>query len=639
MSLSIDEGSFTVIYGPSGCGKSTLLNLLSGLDTHYSGEILFKNTRLATLSQTKMTNFRKNQIGFVFQNFNLIPHMSVLDNILVPMYLNGHSYATNKKKALEYLELVELNDFANKNVTKLSGGQKQRVAIARSLANNPDVIIADEPTGSLDSVSQKNVLDILKRIVASGKTVILVTHNQEVAQYADHIIRMKDGEILEETTERIDNPKCKSEQLVKLNKNKFNLISSMKMAYSNFMDRKWRNMIISLATSIGIAGILISLGLGNGIVKLIQEDMDGGKIPSQIQVAINNEKAAGILNKDDITYLSDKIGKNKIKYIEAPFGISMTSFIMKDLGKINLSDTMPTYSQIVSLYKNTRIKVAANTPSDILAGAEYNSTEEKGITVPESLITEFNEKNNVSLKPEEFLDRSVTIDLVENGSDGAKYGRFDTKIIRVIKDDLEESNSYMGNVELTRLLQENHFKTNIPFILLELKNPDDNEKVIKKITENKKYSAISQKDIMNIVINFIKIIQGLLIVLSLQAILVSVVMISIVLYINIIERTREIGVMKAVGYQNKDINIIFCLEALFITLFSLVISVASSLLIGTIANYVINEKFNNISNVFSLNLQSICYTILLAIGIGILASIVPTLKVGKLDPAESIRCE
>ncbi|HFE9850348.1 TPA: hypothetical protein ACGBG5_001194 [Enterococcus faecalis] len=160
----------------------------------------------------------------------------------------------------------------------------------------------------------------------------------------------------------------------------------------------------------------------------------------------------------------------------------MTKFIIKYLGKINLSDTIPTYSQIVSLYKNTHIKVAANTPSDILAGTEYNSPEEKGITIPESLITEFNEKNNVALKPKEFLDKPITIDLVENGSDGTKYGRFNTKIIRVIKDDLEESNSYMRNVELTRLLQENHFKTNIPFILLELKNPDDNEKVIRKIT-------------------------------------------------------------------------------------------------------------------------------------------------------------
>lgn len=185
INLNIKEGSFTVIYGPSGCGKSTLLNLISGLDSDYLGDIYFKNQLLKELTSKELTTFRRDNIGFVFQNFNLIAHMSVLDNILIPMYLNGKSHEENIKKAKEYLDMVELSEHMNKNVTKLSGGQKQRVAIARAIANNPDVIIADEPTGALDSKSQSRVLEILKKISNEGKTVILVTHNDEIENYAD----------------------------------------------------------------------------------------------------------------------------------------------------------------------------------------------------------------------------------------------------------------------------------------------------------------------------------------------------------------------------------------------------------------------------------------------------------------------
>ena len=639
INLNIKEGSFTVIYGPSGCGKSTLLNLIRGLDSDYLGDIYFKNQLLKELTSKELTTFRRDNIGFVFQNFNLIAHMSVLDNILIPMYLNGKSHEENIKKAKEYLDMVELSEHMNKNVTKLSGGQKQRVAIARAIANNPDVIIADEPTGALDSKSQSRVLEILKKISNEGKTVILVTHNDEIENYADHIIRLKDGKIISETKRHDKNLEISKNSKINLKFNSFKFINAFKIAFSNFMDRKWRNILISLATSIGITGIILSLGLGNGIVNLIENDMNDGSVPSQIQVSLNPKQASGTLNINDQNYLKEKIGKENIRYMESPFGISMTGIDIENIGSMDFTDTMPNYSQIVSLYQNTEIRVSVNTAEEIIAGKEYKNPEEKGLTITESFINDFNLANNLKVSAVDLIGKSISIQIVENSINGEKKGEFDTKIARVIKDEFEDNNSFMSEVELQKIIDFNNFTKSNPFILIELNNPKDNEKVAELIMENKKYSAFSQTDIVNLVINFVKIIQGLLIALSSQAIIVSIVMISVILYINIIERTREIGVMKAVGYQNKDINNIFSFEALIITLFSLIISIISAFSIGVLINYFVEQKFSQINNVFSLDFSSIIYPIILSIVMALIASAIPMLKIGKLDPSESIRYE
>lgn len=197
VSLQIEQNKIIAIYGPSGCGKTSLLNIISGLDSEYDGDVVFKGESLASYSQEELTLFRKGHIGFVFQNFNLISHQTVLDNVKIPLYLKGLSDKEMNRIAEEQLEKLGMLEFKAKNVKQLSGGQRQRVAIARALVNSPELIVADEPTGALDSQSQQVVLDIFKQLADSGKTIIIVTHNPEVADYADVIIKMKDGEVLE----------------------------------------------------------------------------------------------------------------------------------------------------------------------------------------------------------------------------------------------------------------------------------------------------------------------------------------------------------------------------------------------------------------------------------------------------------
>ena len=197
VTLEIVPAKITAIYGPSGCGKTSLLSIISGLDSQYQGNLYFKDQNMRDFSERDLTYFRKAHIGFVFQNFNLIPHQSVLENVKMPLYVKNMTDKEMIEIAEKELSRLGIGEFIKKNVKQLSGGQKQRVAIARALVNNPEMIVADEPTGSLDSQSQENVLEIFKKLAEAGKTVIIVTHNPEVADYADVVIKMKDGEVVE----------------------------------------------------------------------------------------------------------------------------------------------------------------------------------------------------------------------------------------------------------------------------------------------------------------------------------------------------------------------------------------------------------------------------------------------------------
>ena len=196
INLKINEGELVAIMGSSGSGKSTLLNIIGMLDNYDSGSYKLDNVPIKNLDETKAAKYRNKFLGFVFQSFNLINYKTALENIALPLYYQGISRAERQKTAIEYLEKVGLADWAEHLPSELSGGQKQRIAIARALASQPKVLLADEPTGALDSTTSEEVMDLIKQINREGKTILVVTHEQDIANMCKRIITLKDGIIM-----------------------------------------------------------------------------------------------------------------------------------------------------------------------------------------------------------------------------------------------------------------------------------------------------------------------------------------------------------------------------------------------------------------------------------------------------------
>ena len=407
------------------------------------------------------------------------------------------------------------------------------------------------------------------------------------------------------------------------------------------MERKWRNLLIAVATSIGFVGVLISFGLGNALISMIDENTNGGKLPSQVQIALNSSVAGrGFLNQEDKNYITDTIGKENIKYLESPFGMTMSKMSI-DGHEVDFSQALPSYAQVVSLYEDTSISVTSNEKEKVLAGSLYTDVNEQGLTIPMSLLKNWNEQTGNNLTASDVIGKKVSATIVENAAEGSKTSQFQTHIVRVIndEDDMEDSNSFMPAYQMETILKEAGFTKTVSYFILELKDPSRTKTVTEELQKNKKYTVLSQQAVLDIVITFIRVIQGLLIVLSSQAIVVAAVMIGIIIYINIMQRSKEIGVMKAVGYQNRDVKGIFIYEALWIVGIALFIAFIIAQGIGSLANVIVHHFYPSISKVFELNLLSILGTFIFALFLGYISAFFPARKISKMDPVESLRYE
>lgn len=267
VSLSFRKNEFVSILGQSGCGKTTMLNIIGGLDHYTSGDLLIDHRSTKDFKDKDWDSYRNHTIGFVFQSYNLIPHQSVLANVELALTLSGVSRDERRKRALEALEKVGLKDQIHKRPNQMSGGQMQRVAIARALVNNPDILLADEPTGALDSATSVAIMEILNEI-AKEKLVIMVTHNPELAQkYSTRIIRLLDGEVVDDS-----NPYTieeKTAEIMKLKKTSMSFVTALSLSLNNLMTKKARTFLTAFAGSIGIIGIALILSLSNGVQSYI----------------------------------------------------------------------------------------------------------------------------------------------------------------------------------------------------------------------------------------------------------------------------------------------------------------------------------------------------------------------------------
>ncbi len=343
ISINFRKSEFVSILGQSGCGKTTLLNIIGGLDRYTSGDLIINGISTKEYQDRDWDVYRNYTIGFVFQNYNLIPHQTVLSNVELALTLSGVSKEERRKKAIEALKSVGLEEQIHKKPNQLSGGQMQRVAIARALVNNPDIILADEPTGALDTKTSVQIMEILKEI-SKEKLIIMVTHNPELAEkYSSRVIKILDGQITDDSNPYEIEQKAKKEKITK--RTSMNFLTALSLSKNNLITKKGRTILTAFAGSIGIIGIALILSLSNGVqnyIKRVEEDTLSSypitiekstiDMSSMMEMFVNDEEEKtqheeGKIYSRDImngmmSTISNKIQSNNLqefkKYIETP---------------------------------------------------------------------------------------------------------------------------------------------------------------------------------------------------------------------------------------------------------------------------------------------------------------------------------
>ncbi len=283
INLEFRKSEFVAVLGPSGCGKTTLLNIIGGLDKYSKGDLIINGVSTKKYKDRDWDTYRNHSVGFIFQSYNLIPHQSVLSNVELALTLSGVSKKERRRRAVEALEKVGLGDQLNKRPNQMSGGQMQRVAIARAIVNDPEILLADEPTGALDSKTSVQVMEILKEI-SKDRLIIMVTHNPELAEkYATRTIKLLDGEVTDDSMPYNSEEKEKTDEEIKLGekekqkkkgkkkKSSMSFLTALSLSKNNLLTKKGRTFLTSFAGSIGIIGIALILSVSTGVKQYIDD--------------------------------------------------------------------------------------------------------------------------------------------------------------------------------------------------------------------------------------------------------------------------------------------------------------------------------------------------------------------------------
>lgn len=387
ISIDFRESEFVSILGPSGCGKTTLLNIIGGLDRYSDGDLIINNKSTKEFKDKDFDSYRNHQIGFVFQSYNLITHQTVLANVELALTLSGVNAKERRKRALKALKEVGLSDQVNKKPNQLSGGQMQRVAIARALVNDPEIILADEPTGALDSKTSVQIMDLLKKI-SKDKLIIMVTHNEELAKtYSTRVIKLLDGEVLEDSNPYHSN--LEETEKMQTKKIAMSFKTALSLSFNNLLTKKGRTILTSFAGSIGIIGIALILSLSSGMnnyISKVESDALSSYPISVEQTTFNATEFINSLmvsnnentNKDDDKIYSNDILVNMLttmsKGIQTNNLESFKEYIdsNQELADLTL-DIQYNYDVELNIYKENAEEIIKVNPSDILTNMMANS--------------------------------------------------------------------------------------------------------------------------------------------------------------------------------------------------------------------------------------------------------------------------
>lgn len=748
ISLTFEDKEFVSVLGPSGCGKTTLLNILGALDKQSSGQFLINGDDTIAFSSRDWDAYRNNCVGFVFQKFNLIEHLSVYANVELAVRLSGVSQKERRKRVMEALEKVGLQKFYRKRPTRLSGGEQQRVAIARAIVNNPDVILADEPTGSLDSKNSDQIMEILKEL-SKDHLVVLVTHNEEIAnQYSDRIIRIKDGEILE-TVKR----EAKIQEKKKISKVHMSIPMAFSLSVKNIYSKLVRTCFTILAGCLGIIAVALVISVSEGVTTYIN-DIQAGALedyPIIIRSSTITTASGNILNyrkeypnTDKITATTmitnyeqiNNIDPNFVSYIDNIDDSKYTilnynrTISMRLLTKLDNSYYMPSTSYFTELIDDADFIL---TQYDVIAGQLPKDHNEIALVVDRynCISASILSSLRMSSTQEEYTYEDIlktTYKLVENKDYyyyDEVYGRYraygsssyesiyqkspiELKITAIIREKPNCSFSLYGTgmVYTTKLTDYILERANSSSIVMEQKQYgltkdvltgvpferssgstysyseeyqyDNNmltygavanitriniysqtfsdrlyiENYIKGYEAYRQMSNISYSDYMSNLTKeltaFIDVVSEILLILALISLLVSSIMIAVITHISVIERTKEIGVLRSIGARKLDILLVFCSETVIIGLasglFGMVLAYFVRDPINVVIQSVIKENVSLATSVTKVNLIEFDTALIVMMVLGsalltLISGFIPAIFASLKKPVTSLRGE
>lgn len=730
ISLSFRPSEFVAILGPSGSGKTTLLNILGGLDHYDAGDLIINGKSTKKFKDKDWDSYRNKSIGFIFQSYNLISHISILSNVEMCLTLRNLSKSEAKKRAIEALERVGLIDHLHKKPNELSGGQMQRVAIARALVNNPDIILADEPTGALDSKTSTQIMELIKDI-SKEKLVIMVTHNEELANiYANRIIKLSDGVIVSDS-----NPYSEKEQdsTYTLPKTKMSLLTALGLSLNNIKTKKGRTLLTSFAASIGIIGISLVLALSNGFQKQIdkferetlanmpiyimpeatsfQDELNtafdmteeeeyptDNKIRSYTTDTASNH--TNIITDEYLEYIK-KLDDKYINGIGYGYRTNMNVLVKNNkvekfpnyfldsnlIGEASLDILIENYDLLEGKYPENKNEVillvdtynrlstnlykalglsSNNTFADI-CGKELKIVNNNDYYQEAGNI--FLENNDYSSLWDNQNNVSIKITGVIRTKKDATAAIYDESSILTYNELLEDFINNNINSEI--IVKQKNSNSNV-LTGLEFENDSEKEEAIRSLGGNKipasiaiypndftskdeiltyldKYNETKEEKDKIIYTDYAKtmtelssgIMNGITLVLigfSSVSLVVSSIMISIITYISVLERTKEIGILRSLGARKKDISRVFNAETTIIGFISGLLGVLIAYILTFPINIII-ENATKLNNVASLSPTHAILMISISIIITVIGGLIPAKMASKKDPVVALRTE
>jgi len=753
VSLSFRKNEFVAILGPSGSGKTTCLNIIGGLDQYDSGNLIINGKSTKDFKSKDWDAYRNNSVGYIFQSYNLITHLTLLDNVEMGMTLSGVSNSTKRQKAVEALERVGLKDHINKKPNQLSGGQMQRVAIARALANNPDIILADEPTGALDTKTSVQIMALIKDI-AKDKLVIMVTHNPEIAEkYADRTVNFRDGEIIDDTNPYLE---TKADANYQLKETSMSFLTALKLSGKNISTKKWRTGLTAFASSIGIIGIALILSLSTGFGEQIDEFQATtlAEFPimiTQQAMQVNADALAG--GRGDLIGLNGGVDDEAVEtnavYLFDPAENTMlhtnvfTDEFMAHLDKLDANDissigfgrvtNMNVLRHVDGEYMNVTLTPTAGETGltsssfpqtmgedavsylersyDLLAGTfptnntdlvlvvdennelEYSILASLGFVTDDTQSIDFDElvgtefrliTNNDFFEQTEMgnflpnrdlesvyhsensltleivgvvrLNADVPIGLLNQGIAHSDALISDLIAIEMASDIVIAQRDAEYNVMTFEPMSEAEVTTFIatlggdetPFaISIYPQNFEAKDAIIShleafNVNQYDEAEMIVWTDLAQMMSDMTGgIMDGITVVLIAFAsisLVVSLIMIAIITYISVMERTKEIGILRALGARKKDITRVFNAETFIIGLCSGALAIGITIALILPINTGL-YAMTGLAGVALLNPMHAIMLVAISLTLTLLGGAVPAKMAAKKDPVEALRSE